>query len=283
MLCKGISQKEFSLLQEYIHKNCGIMVGKEKQYLIESRLSRLLIDYKLNSFEELYSLLARKNDRALREKIIDAITTNETLWFRDKTPWEIIESILLPGYIEEFKAGRRRKVRIWSAAASTGQEAYSTVMLIDKYLKDRKLTQPTLNDFEITGTDISNTVLEIARMGRYDNISIIRGLSEDYKKAYFTNHGRTWEIDGRIKKSVSFNSYNLQDSFIRLGKFDIIFLRYVLIYFATELKDDISRRCGQAMEKNGVLFAGNAEIFPNKDNLFDLKTYKSSVYYQIKG
>ena len=181
-----LSTKAFAQFQQYIEEQCGIAIGDEKAYLIESRLTKLLIEAKLNTFEELYTMLSKKKDPKLSEKVIDAITTNETLWFRDKTPWQVIETILMPEYVEIIrKTGRR--VRIWSAAASSGQEAYSTIISIDQYLKRHAIKDISLKDFEVIGTDISGPILEIARAGRYDPISIMRGLDPRFKDIYFIN------------------------------------------------------------------------------------------------
>ncbi len=282
MLSTKVSDKEFGLLNNYISKNCGITLAEDKAYLIESRLSRLLIELGLAKFEDLYTLLSQSSDKKLQEKIIDAITTNETLWFRDKTPWEMLKEQLLPRYIEEFRAGQRQKVRIWSAAASTGQEAYSTAMLIDQYLRQHMVADVKLGDFEIVGTDISKTVLQIAKAGRYDSISIMRGLAEEYKTEYFDVQGRTWEIKESLRQAVKFIPFNLQESFMGLGKFDVIFLRYVLIYFAEDLKDDIAQKCSQVLAADGALILGNSEIFGNKSGLFRQQAFKNAVYYQVK-
>ncbi|SFH51605.1 MCP methyltransferase, CheR-type [Tindallia magadiensis] len=277
----SLSNREFSLFQKYIEDQCGIAIGDEKAYLIESRLTKLLIESKLNSFEELYKMLYNKNDPKLSEKVIDAITTNETLWFRDKTPWIILEKELMAEYISMIR-NTGKKIKIWSAAASSGQEAYSTVIAVDQYLKRHRIKDVGLKDFEIVGTDISAPVLEIAKMGRYDPISIMRGLDPKLKEEYFINEGRVWTVKDEIKKHVKFRKFNLQNSFHSLGKFDMIFCRYVMIYFSQDFKKEMTKKLASALQEKGVLFIGNSEIFPNYKEYFEAKHVDKGIYYQVK-
>lgn len=280
-MSSGLSEKAFVMFQQYIEDQCGIAIGKEKAYLIESRLTKLLVETRLNSFEELYRLLASNKDPKLVEKVIDAITTNETLWFRDKTPWQVLEDELMSTYIDKIRS-ERRKIRIWSAAASSGQEAYSTIFSIDQYLKKYGIKDVTLNDFEIIGTDISGPILEIAKAGRYDPISIMRGLDPKFKDIYFNNEGRVWIVKDEYKKHVTFKRFNLQSSFYSLGKFDLVFCRYVMIYFSQQFKKEMSKKLSESLRPQGVLFVGNSEIFPDYKEHFIMKQYQKGVYYQIK-
>lgn len=281
-LVAALSNKEFILFQKYIEEQCGIAIGDEKAYLIESRLTKLLVETKLDTFEELYKMLYRNRDLKLSEKVIDAITTNETLWFRDKTPWIILEKQLLPRYIDEIRKTKKR-VRIWSAASSSGQEAYSTVMTIHQYLKKNKVIDVTLDDFEILGTDISAPILEIAKAGRYDPISIMRGLDPQLKETYFLNEGRVWTFKEEFRKHVTFRKFNLQNSFASMGRFDIVFCRYVMIYFSQEFKREMTKKLAQSIKPQGVLFIGNSEIFPNYKDYFESKQLEKGIYYQVKG
>lgn len=278
----GLSTKAFSLFQKYIEEQCGIAIGEEKAYLIESRLTKLLVETKMNSFEELYRLLATTKDSILSERVIDAITTNETLWFRDKTPWQVLEDELMARYIQIIRKDRRR-IRIWSAASSSGQEAYSTIFAIDQYLKKHFIRDVTLRDFELIGTDISATILEIARAGRYDPISIMRGLDPKLKDQYFNNEGRVWMVRDEYKQHVKFRQFNLQHPFHSLGKFDLIFCRNVMIYFSQQLKSEMTVKLAKALLPGGVLFIGNSEIFPAYKTHFILRHYQKGVYYQVRS
>ncbi|NMA95908.1 MAG: protein-glutamate O-methyltransferase CheR [Clostridiales bacterium] len=278
-----ISPRGLMLMQNYIRDECGINIDDGKAYLIESRLSGMLRELNCTNYEQFYNLISTKGDRALTERIIDAITTNETLWFRDKTPWEIMEDIFLPKYVSMLKSGNKEKIRIWSSGCSTGQEPYSIAMSIHNFLMQRGLKDKLLSRFEILATDISGTVLEIAQNGKYDNISIIRGLPAEYRDKYFTNEGRVWRLDDDIIDMVTFEKFNLQRSFILLGRFDMIFCRYVMIYFSSEFKRDLASRFSEALDNEGVFFVGSSEVFENYREYFDRHEYKNGIYYQKKG
>lgn len=279
----NISSKEFALMQRYIEEECGISIGNDKAYLIESRLSSMLGEFNCSSYEELYHLIYTKKDRRVSERVIDAITTNETLWFRDKTPWIILEKVLLPQYIKDLESGKRDRIRIWSAGCSTGQEPYSTAMVIHNFLDIRGLKEKFLPKFEIVATDISSTVLEVAKKGRYDSISIMRGMPASYRDKYFKREGRVWILDDEIRNMVDFRQFNLQNSFVLLGKFHIIFCRYVMIYFSSDLKDELVSKFSMALKDSGILFIGSSEMLSVYREYFDMEQYEGGVYYRKKG
>jgi len=270
---------DFKLFQKYISEKCGIDITEDKAYLIETRLSKLLIDSGVQSYEELFHLLGSSSDPHITTKVIDAITTNETLWFRDKTPWIIFEQLLMPFYISELRSYKKSKIRIWSSAASTGQEAYSTAMFIDNYLETKGIKDISLSHFEIVASDISTAVLDMARKGRYDSISIMRGLEQVYKDKYFIKQGMVWELDDKIKRAVRFEQFNLQNSFMFMGKFDLVFCRYVLIYFANDLKKEIFLKMSETLVKGGVLIIGASELYYLMEQLFVMKDFGGGTYY----
>lgn len=274
---------EFLLLQKYIEEQCGITISADKAYLIESRLYKLVLDAGLDSFEKFYRLLQSRRDPQMITNVIDAITTNETLWFRDKSPWEILEKKLLPQYIQELQQKKRQKVRIWSAACSTGQEPYSIAMSIDRYLTSHGITDVNLSAFEIMATDISQAVLQVAMAGRYDNISIMRGLEMGYRDRYFTNEGRVWILRDPIKKAVQFRQFNLQESFMKLGIFDVIFCRYVVIYFSETFKQELFGKIKSSLQRDGALFLGSSEVLSTYRQWFELEQYNNGIYYQVRG
>lgn len=282
-LNRNLSSQAFQLFQKYIEEQCGIVIRDEKAYLIESRLSKFLIQFGLSSFDELYQMLSQQKQTALAEDIIDAITTNETLWFRDKTPWEFLEEKLMPEYIERIRRDMSSKIRIWSAACATGQEPYSIAMCIDRYLLQNGIRDVTLNHFEIVATDISYTVLHIAKMGKYDAISMARGMDENYREQYFHLEGRIWLLDEKIKKSVQFKQFNLQNSFTGLGSFDLIFFRYVAIYFSAHLKKEVIKKIADSFKTKGVLILGNAEVFLDYKECYEAEYYKNTNFYRVRG
>ena len=275
----NISSLEVRLLQKFIKDKCGIEIVDEKAYLIEGRLARILAESRLSSFGELYCSVYNSNDERLTQKLIDAITTNETFWFRDKTPWRIIEDLYMPRYLDMLRSGKKNKVRIWSAAASTGQEAYSTAICIDKYLRSRYINDVNLDRFEILGTDISYLALEIAKNGRYNNVSIMRGLDSSLKDSYFKERGTVWEINDEIKQAVTFKQFNLQNTFVSFEGFDVIFCRYVLIYFSDELKNDIVNKMYNILNDDGVLFVGAYEMYGDLSLYFNSKLYEDGTFY----
>jgi len=275
----SITEKEFSLFRDYIIKTSGIFIPMEKAYIFETRLSKFLVDAGVNSFEELYSYILKKNDPLFNQKIINSITTNETKWFRDEAPWKVLEETLLPGFIDDIVSGRKMRIRIWSAAASTGQEIYSTVMCIDNYLIKNNIKGVTLDNFEFFATDISSNVLETAKKGRYDKISITRGLDEQYKEKYFNQEGSVWTINPKIQSAVNFSQFNLINDYQGFGLFDIIFCRYVLIYFSEDLKTEIVAKIRNVLNDNGILFTGNYALYDLFEDNFDTDYYGNLTYY----
>ena len=277
------SEEEFQLFREYIRNSCGINIPPEKAYLIETRLSKLMIDAGAENFSEFFKIITTKINYPMHQKIINAITTNETLWFRDETPWKYFEEAALPKMIEDISSGKKKRIRIWSAASSTGKEAYSTAMCVDNYLKAHRPEGVSLSNFEFFATDISMRVLDIAKKGRYDNISITRGLNDYYKSKYFTQNDSAWDIDPAIKNAVNFAHFNLQNSYQRFGLFDIILCRYVLIYFSDDLKKDIIRKMHGALTDGGILFTGNYALYNMFESYFEINHYENATYYSKKA
>jgi len=278
----SINENEFDLFKGYIKEKSGIVIPKEKAYLIETRLSKLMLDAGTESFSEFYRYIAANIDPVMPQKIINAITTNETMWFRDEAPWKVLEEFILPGLVEKLAAGQKSKVRIWSAAVSTGQEAYSSVMCVDDYLGKSRAKGVGLSDFDFFATDISSRVLELAKHGRYDKISIMRGLSDYYRKKYFESDGSVWNLEPKIKDAVRFKQFNLLESFSEFGIFDIIFCRNVLIYFAEELKKEIISKIRDSLADGGVLFIGNYVLVDLFNEGFNANYYGNMTYYTKK-
>ncbi|MBN1981779.1 MAG: protein-glutamate O-methyltransferase CheR [Chitinivibrionales bacterium] len=279
MVQSKIDKNEFQLLRNYIEENCGIHIIPEKMYLVETRLTTLMVENGCLSFTELYQKAVNDKNFVLRDKIIDAMTTNETYWFRDITPFKTFEEVLMPEWINEIDAGKRLKIRIWSAASSTGQEPYSLVMVILELMKKHPTLKP--EHIEILATDISPTVLFLAKSGRYDNIAISRGLPDDLKKKYFQLNGKIWAINEEIKKMVTFKKFNLQEQFLTIGKQDVIFCRNVLIYFSENFKKNILQRLTVLLKPNGYLFLGSAESIMNYSNDYRMQQHGKGLYYKI--
>jgi chemotaxis protein methyltransferase CheR len=276
-----ISDQEFDLLRGYIEEQCGIALGDEKAYLIETRLTKLMIENGCENFMEFYQLVKKDPRSALRDKIVDAMTTNETLWFRDVHPFTILKEKMLPAFADEVKAGRRTPIRIWSAASSTGQELYSTAITIHEYCRTQTTLKPS--HFELLGTDISPSALFIATAARYDQIAVNRGLPQDVRDRYFTQDGRVWKLNDEIRTMPTFKKFNLQDSPMSLGRFDLVFLRYVAIYFSDDFKKKIFSGLSRVLSPSGHLIIGAVESLRGYSEAFDLLSHAGGSYYKCKS
>lgn len=269
-----INAPEYVLMTRYIEEHCGIHLEKDKEYLIESRLSDLMAETGCRSFQEFHFKARTDPTGQLRDRIIDAMTTNETSWFRDGSVWEYLETAAVPDLLD--RAARTGTVRIWSAAAATGQEAYSLLMLLDEAAR-RRGTPSLLDRIEILATDISTTALATAVAGRYDAIAINRGLSEEKRRKYFTQEGPSWVFDERLRGRVRFKKFNLQDPFVFPYRFDLILCRYVSIYFSESFKRAMFAKLADVLKPGGALILGATESLREFSAEFDITYYKSAV------
>ena len=274
-----ISAQEFKLLSEYIEKQCGIHLEESKMYLVESRLNSLMVENGCASYTELYIKASSDPTGILRDHIVNAMTTNETLWFRDGGPFEVLRE-LLDRYAAEIKTGKRTKVRIWSAACSTGQEPYSIAMTALESGRAGSGLRP--EQVEIFGSDISSTVLFIAKAGRYDAIAINRGLPVELRDRYFRSEGRVWVLSNAVKEMVTFEKKNLRDSYAALGGYDIVFCRNVLIYFSDNFKREVFSRLAGVLRPAGFLFVGASESVSNYSGDYTMYKNAHGLYYQVK-
>lgn len=269
-----ISPTEYDQFRKKLEQYSGIMLGNNKEYLITSRLRRLLENEKLANLADLTTAMDR--NFKLKEAVIDAMTTNETLWFRDDHPFKIFREKLLPEL-----AKTRRPLRIWSAACSTGQEPYSLSIAIEEF--KRSNPGALMGDVKIIATDISPTALAIAKEGAYPQLALKRGMGEAQLKQYFKQVDvDEWKINDDIKRRIEFRSLNLQSNFSMLGKFDIVFCRNVLIYFSPELKEDILRKIHGTLNPDGHLFVGASEAVNNLSDYYQMKQFFPGISYQAK-
>ncbi len=281
MTTASVSNEEFTLMREYIEKQCGIALGDEKAYLIETRLTKLMVKSGCEDFGEFYRLVKSNKQPQLRDQIVDAMTTNETLWFRDSHPFTILREKLLPAFADEIRAGKRQRVRIWSAASSTGQEAYSIAMTVHEFAKTQSTLKP--EHVEIVGTDISPSALFVATTGRYDQIAVSRGLPDDLRGRYFKQDGRTWILDDAVKKLAKFQRFNLQNPPAPLGKFDVVFLRYVAIYFSDDFKKKVFSNVASILSPPGYFIIGAVESLRGYSDAFENLSHASGTYYKRIG
>ena len=274
---------EFDAFCEYLQKASGITITPTKAYLVTARIRTIMSDYQFSQLSELINEL-KKNNRNLHQRIIDAMTTNETFWFRDEYPFEYFLKILLPEWnkcLSKSVVGSTtdNKVRIWSAACSSGQEPYSLGILCEEYKKKYTMNVPV----EIVATDLSSEILNKAKQGVYDKISIGRGLSESRLKTFFTNSAKDqWQVNAEVRRYIQFKSLNLLENYSSLGKFDIIFCRNVLIYFTKETKTDVLTRMHSCLKPNGLLCLGSSEGLADATALFSMVHCKPGIIYQAK-
>ncbi|MEM0952231.1 MAG: protein-glutamate O-methyltransferase CheR [Cyanobacteria bacterium P01_H01_bin.74] len=268
-----LTENEFGLLRGLIENECGISLQIDKQYLIENRLTNLMIQSGCDNFGDFYQQATKNINAELRDKIVDAITTNETLWFRDQSPYDTLAKVLFPDFEKNS-----RSCKIWSAACSTGQEPYSIVMTAF----ENTTTSWAKSKLQLVGTDISSSALKLAESARYNKIAISRGLSEQYKTKYFDVDGAIYKLSSRVKDLVKFQKFNLQNSFTGLGQFDIIFLRNVAIYFAHDFKVELFKKIANALNPGGYLFIGSSESLIGYSDAFKTVQYERCRYYQLK-
>lgn len=247
----SLTAPEFDLFRDLIEKECGISVHNDKMYLIETRLMKLVLENGCENFGEFYH--KAKHDNPLKDKIVDAMTTNETLWFRDNTPYIALKEYLFPMMVEQMKSGQRSELNIWSAACSTGQEPYSMAMLLCEHF-------PALSRgaADILATDISRDAVEKGKTGRFTQVEVNRGLPITLLIKYFKQNGAFWHANDNLRRMINFQIFNLLSPF-NFGTFDVIFCRYVLIYFEQQTKQQILEKLAKSLNPGGCLILGATE------------------------
>jgi chemotaxis protein methyltransferase CheR len=276
-----IAPAEVQLFSKYIYGLCGINIEASKAYLLETRLGRLLESEKCDSFTAFYYKAKSDSAKLLEKQIIDAITTNETLFFRDTSPFDLLKHKIIPEVIDlrskAMPKGASVPIRIWSAACSTGQEIFSIAIIL------RELLGPSHNfSIKLMGTDISDTAIKQASYGVYNKFEIERGLPRERLQRYFAPIGETWKISDEIRSMANFRKFNLMDSFSPLGKFDIIFCRNVAIYFTLEDRIKVFNKVADSLEQDGYLIIGSTESLTGVCPRFVPKRHLKSIFYQLR-
>ncbi len=268
----SLTSEQYREFHRFLEESCGIVLGAQREYLVTSRLDGLM---QSEGFETLTDLLARlrRGDSALKSRVIDLMTTNETSWFRNEGPFEVFAEHVL---VDLHERSCRSPV-IWSAACSYGQEPYSLSILVDEFQQRHPGSLPGLR---IVATDISPTVLGHARLGRYDEASLQRGGSEAQRRSYFEPCGNGWQLIPRIRNRVRFREFNLLEDFAGLGRFDVIFCRNVLIYFSASVKQDILERMAGVLNPGGYLFLGGAETVGAAGARFETVRVGRNIIYR---
>jgi chemotaxis protein methyltransferase CheR len=279
-----ITNEEFLFLKKYLYNTCGIDIPKEKSYLFQTRLGELISEGKFKSYADLYNHLKIKKNKKLHRKIIEVMTTNETSFFRDEHPFETIKNTILPELINDKLAKARfslPKLRVWSAACSTGQEPYSLAMMIFDWIKEQSAL--AYQNVTILATDISVPALEKGQSGIYNEEEVQKGLNNIHSEKYFSKKNEKYIIDKKVKDMVTFFELNLSESFSDLvGTWDIILCRNVIIYFHSELKKKITDQFAKILKPGGVLILGASETLYNISDKFAVFYDGPSIYYKVK-
>ncbi len=275
----AITADEISTLTKYVYSLCGVALDASKAYLLEARFKPLLSKYNLNSYMELYHKAVADKSGEMEKEIVSAITTNETLFFRDNSPFEVFKHKIVPDIIDarsKVCSGRPIPLRIWSAACSTGQEVYSIAISLIEVLG-------RLDRYQITilGTDISDEAIAKASYGKYTKFEIERGLPMNVLNRYFTSTGDGWRIKDEIRAMANFKKFNLMKPFTGLGRFDVVFCRNVAIYFTPQDKRAVFEKIAGVLERDGALIIGSTESLSGVTTLFEPRRYLRAVYYQL--
>jgi chemotaxis protein methyltransferase CheR len=269
-----VTPLDYDYLRKLLRGRSGLVLSADKQYLVESRLAPVSRKHALASLSELVMKLKGGNEQ-LTVDVVEAMTTNESFFYRDKIPFEHFRDAIVPGLMAA--RARERRIRIWCAAASTGQEPYSLAMML-KEMKE-KLGGWRI---EILGTDISVDVLEKARAGVYSQFEVQRGLPIQMLVKYFTQAGDTWQIAPDIRAMVQYRQHNLLAEFAGYGRFDVVFCRNVLIYFDQETKSSVLNRIGRQLDPDGYLVLGAAETVVGLSDAFKPIPEKRGLYAPSK-
>lgn len=269
-----ISATDYQVIQQFLSQSCGITLGDCKQYLVKNRLLPILGKFEFPDFKALSLALQSNTPSSLKLKnaVIDAMTTNETSWFRDEYQFTELKNQVIPELLES----KNGSIRIWSAACSSGQEPYSISICALEALKASNKNK----SIQIIGTDISESILEEAKRAVYSELALSRGIDSANRTRYFQKSYEGYILNTEISQQVRFQQFNLLKSFTALGRFDVIFCRNVLIYFSEQIKRDILARMAECLEPNGYLFLSSTEAMPTDIHNFTLIRTNSISYFK---
>ena len=269
----SISSAQFDYVRDLVRRKAAIVLEDSKQYLVETRLDALARTEGDSTVDALIERLQTRPFSGIEAKVIDALTTNETSFFRDLHPFEALRTHVIPELIQQKSATRR--LNIWCAASSSGQEPYTIAMVLREHF-------PELASWNVNfvATDISNEMLARAEEGCFTQFEVNRGLPARLMTKYFSRIGTQWRVNEEIRRLVSFRKLNLIEPWTSLPKMDLIFLRNVLIYFDTSVKTQIIRAARRQLEPHGFLFLGSTETMISIDEDFERVMYGRSACYR---
>jgi len=271
----ALNPADFDYISKIVREQCAIVLEKGKEYLVDSRLMPLVHQEKLGSIEKLVIQIKSEPQSSLKDAVIEAMTTNETSFFRDIHPFETLKKEILPELLAKRKD--KKELNIWCGASSSGQKPYSLVMLL-------KNDFPQLNSWKInfSASDISNQMLNRCKSGIYSQLEINRGLPALLMVKYFERIGTEWQVKEDLRKMIQFRIINLSESWPVMAPVDLLMMRNVLIYFDVEMKKNILGRIRKLLRPDGYLFLGAAETTLNLDENFERMPFKQSGCYRLK-
>jgi chemotaxis protein methyltransferase CheR len=279
----SITSEEVTFFSNYLRDLSGIMLGSGKGYLLESRFTLIMEELECNSFSELYFLSRNNSNKVLEKRLVDTITTHETSFFRDKSPFELLQKKIIPDFIHSHRKQNRMvddvpmPLSIWSAACSTGQELYSIAIILKELLG--KMDKYSI---KLLGSDISEKTIQKAACGSYNDFEINRGLSRERIQRFFLKQKDSWTVNNEIRKTTRFQKVNLMKPFHYLGKFDIIFCRNVALYFCQADRIKFFKAIVQNMHHSSYLFIGSSESLNELSDIFTCTQIMGASYYQLR-
>jgi chemotaxis protein methyltransferase CheR len=266
----ALTAQEFAFVSDLVRRESAIVLGPGKEYLVEARLLPLARKAGQKTVSEFVQRIQARRDLIAQKGIVEALTTNETSWFRDQEPFSVLTKTVLPELMPARTA--TRSLRVWSAACSSGQEPYTLAMVLSEHL-------PAGWRYEILGTDLSSEMVARAQAGKFSQLEVNRGLPASLLVKNFQRVGPAWEITPALRQNVSFRQLNLAAPYPPMQPFDVVFLRNVLIYFDMETKRSVLRRVRSLLKPDGWLFLGSAETTIGVDGDFERAvTGKTSAY-----
>ena len=273
-----ISDEEFLLLRDFIYQQCGIFIAENRKYLVENRLSNRIKELNLKSYNEYYNFLRFDASRKQElNKLFEVVTTNETSFFRNPPQLEVFQRVVLAEALDQARKSGQKKLRIWSAGCSTGEEPYTLAIILHETLKNDIGTW----DIKITANDLSEAVLAAARRGIYNEYAL-RTTPKEMVDRYFHKDGNVYKLDAALKRLVSFGQINLSDKeqLKRVEKSQIVFCRNVIIYFDDDMKRKVINAFYDNLQPNGVLLIGHSESLHNISRAFQLEHHKGTILYR---
>lgn len=272
----SVAREEFTFVQQLVRQRSAIVLSDDKDYLVESRLGSLAHKLGLEDAGGLVGQLRSRRDPDLERKVVEALTTNETSWFRDRRPFDVLTRRVFPDIITTN--AKTRRIRVWSAACSSGQELYSIAMVLEENFPELRQGW----DVQLLGTDLNEEMVRRATAGSFTNLEVNRGLPASLMVRYFLHEGASWTVGPALRDRARFKCLNLAQAWRDLPRFDVIFLRNVLIYFDTTTKADILERAARQMTPAGALFLGAAETPNGLCNHLVAVPVDGTVYYRAK-